>query len=135
MELQRLELQIDSLPIGELRDQLRLVNQAIQNLERLRRARTSVLVRIFQDVLTKAAPHTTAPQVRARLAQKNPQEARRRDLAGRKRAGQERQRLLRAVTCPHAEAVARRKTAGVDRSIVSLNRSKLKARPKVLVRS
>ena len=133
--MQRLELQIDSLPIGELRDQLRLVNQAIQNLERLRRARTSVFVRIFQDVLTKAAPHTTAPQARARLAQKNPQEARSRDLAGRKRAGQERQRLLRAVTCPDAEAVARRKTAGVDRSIVSLNRSKLKARPKVLVRS
>lgn len=135
--MQRLELQIDSLPIGELRDQLRLVNQAIQNLERLRRARTSVLVRIFQDVLTKAAPHTTAPQVRARLAQKNPQEARSRDLAGRKRAGQERQRLLRAVTCPHAEALVRRKTAGVDRSIVvlPLTRSKLKARPKVLVRS
>ena len=116
LELQRLELETDPLPIGELRDQLRLVNQAIQNLERLRQARASVLVRIFHEVLTKAAPHTTAPQVRARLAQKNPQETRSRDLAGRKRAEQERQLLLLAVTCPYAAAAVRRKTAGVDGS-------------------
>ena len=126
--MQSRELEIDPLPIVELRDQLRLVNQAIQNLERLRRARTSVLVRIFKEVLTNAAPHTTAPQVRTRLAEKKPQETRSRERAGRKRAEQERQLSLIAVTCPYAAAAVRRKTAGVDRS-------KLKASPKVLVRS
>jgi signal transduction histidine kinase len=68
--------------ICEVRDQLRLVNQAIQNLERLRRARATALLRIFRETLTNAGRRANATHAGVRLAQQNPQETLGRRLSG-----------------------------------------------------